>query len=70
MDIEARIREILMKTAPTNDNYLNINHDGKIGKTQPLGYINIQGNNNIVVKIDWVFFATLLLLIGTFIFNR
>lgn len=70
MDIEARIREILMKTAPTNDNYLNINHDSKINKTQPLGYINIQGNNNIVVKIDWVFFATLLLLIGTFIFNR
>ncbi|MBO6281524.1 MAG: hypothetical protein J6N49_03215 [Alphaproteobacteria bacterium] len=59
-----------MKTAPTNDNYLNINHDSKINKTQPLGYINIQGNNNIVVKIDWVFFATLLLLIGTFIFNR
>jgi len=70
MDIDARIREILMRSAPTNDNYLNPNIDSKANKTQPLGYINIQGNNNIVVKIDWVFLASVLLFISAFIFSR
>ncbi|MEE6206617.1 MAG: hypothetical protein VZR95_01005 [Alphaproteobacteria bacterium] len=70
MDIEARIREILMKTAPINDNYLNSDYNSNINKNQPLGYINIHGNNNIVIKIDWVFLASLLLLIGAFLFSR
>lgn len=63
MDIDARIREILMRSAPVNDNCICTKDDSNNKNKQPLGYVTIQGNNNVVIKIDWVAIASVLLLL-------
>ena len=63
MDIDARIREILMRSAPVNDNCICTKDDSNNKYKQPLGYVSIQGNNNVVIKIDWMALASVLLLL-------
>lgn len=63
MDMETRIKEILMRATPTNDNNHQNTANRYLQDKQLLSAIDIRGNNNVVIKIDWISFISVLFLI-------
>lgn len=70
MDIETRIQELLMKASPVNDNSSKIKDDCISQTRDILGCIDIKGNNNIVIKFDWLTLFSLLWLIGALLITH
>ena len=64
MNIETRIQELLMKASPVNDNGSKNKNDCISQTRDILGCIDIKGNNNIVIKFDWLTLLSLFWLIG------
>lgn len=59
-----------MKASPVNDNGSEIKNDCISGTRDIFGCIEIKGNNNIVIKFDWLALISFFWLIGALLITH